>query len=74
MGPRLVFGLPVIHEGGTEVVIDIRALNVQTEESLDSVQTSWRNGGAFVIKGVKTLDQDLSSALRATLLSDRKLE
>lgn len=72
LGPRLVFGLPVIIEGGTEVVIDVRALNVLTEQSLASVQTSWRNGGAFVIKGVKTLDKDMSAALSATLLPKQK--
>ena len=74
LGPRLAFGLPVIIEGGTEVVIDVRVLNSQTSESLTNVQTSWRNGGSFVIKGVKTLDQDMSAALSATLLLDHKLE
>ncbi len=74
LGPRLVIGLPVIVEGGTEVVIDARVLNSQTSESLSNVQTSWRNGGTFVIKGVKTLDQDMSAALSAALLPDHKLE
>ena len=68
LGPRLVIGLPVIVEGGTEVLIDVRVLNTRTSESLANAQTSWRNGGTFVIKGVKTLDQDMSAALSATLL------
>ncbi len=72
LGPRLVIGLPVIVEGGTEVVIDVRVLNSQTSESLSNVQTVWRNGGTFVIKGVKTLDQDMSAALSATLLPNTK--
>ena len=31
-------------------------------------RTLWRNGGTFVIKGVKTLEQDMSAALAATLM------
>ncbi|QSA96512.1 hypothetical protein [Methylococcus sp. EFPC2] len=67
LGPRLTIGIPVIVEGGTEVLIDVRVLNTQNSESLANTRTFWRNGGAFVIKGVKTLDQDMSAALSATL-------
>jgi len=34
-----------------------------------NVRTHWQNGGTFVVKGVKTLDQDMSAALRTTLMS-----
>lgn len=71
LGPRLVIGLPGIVEGGTEVIFDVRVMNSLTTESLANVQTSWRNGGTFVIKGVKTLDRDMSAALSATLLPDQ---
>ena len=30
----------------------------------------WRNGGTFVIKGVSTLDRDMSSALSYVLMSN----
>jgi hypothetical protein len=33
-----------------------------------NTQTLWRNGGTLVIKGVTTLDHDMSAALTATLL------
>jgi hypothetical protein len=69
LGPRLLIGIPVILEGGTEVVIDVRVLNVSTSEPMAIVQTQWRNGGKFVVKGVKTLDQDVSAALRSTLMA-----
>ncbi len=69
LGPRLVIGIPAILEGGTEVLIDVRVLDPQTSESLANTQTLWRNGGKFVIKGVKTLDQDMSSALSSVLMS-----
>lgn len=68
LGPRLLIGLPVIVEGGTEVLVDVRVLDATTSASLASMQTLWRNGGRFVIKGIKTLDQDMSAALAATLM------
>jgi hypothetical protein len=70
LGPKLLVGIPVLVEGGTEVVVDVRVLNVRTFESMANVRTHWQNGGTFVIKGVKTLDQDMSAALRATLMVD----
>lgn len=70
LGPRLLLGLPSIVEGGTEVLIDVRVLDTRTSQSLADVRTRWRNGGVFVIKGVKTLDHDMSAALRTTLLPD----
>ncbi|MCU7853349.1 MAG: hypothetical protein KZQ80_14195 [Candidatus Thiodiazotropha sp. (ex Monitilora ramsayi)] len=68
LGPWLEIGIPAILEGGTEVLIDVRVLNPQTSGVLASTQTLWRNGGKFVVKGVKTLDQDISSALSTVLM------
>ena len=68
LGPRLTVGIPVIVEGGTEVLIDVRVLDPQSSAPLANTRTFWRNGGTFVIKGVKTLDQDMSAALSATLM------
>jgi len=68
LGPRLVVGLPVIVEGGTEVLIEVRVLSTRTSQPIASTRTLWRNGGTFVIKGVKTLEQDMSAALSATLM------
>ena len=68
LGPRITIGIPVIIQGQTEVLIDVRVLRIQPHESLARTQTFWRNGGIFVVKGVKTLDQDMSTALMATLM------
>jgi len=68
LGPRLTIGLPVIVEGGTEVFIDVRVLDPAQAAPLASTRTQWRHGGSFVIKGVQTLDHDMSAALRATLM------
>jgi hypothetical protein len=68
LGPRITLGLPVIVEGGTEVLVDVRVLDPQRSAPLASMRTLWRHGGSFVIKGVKTLDHDMSAALGATLM------
>ena len=68
LGPRLVIGIPHIVEGGTEVKIDVRVLETQTSKLLANTSTLWRNGGTFVIKGVGTLDSDMSSALSSVLM------
>lgn len=69
LGPKLLIGIPVIVRGGTEAVIDVHVVDVHTSESLASVRTHWENGGTFVIKGVKSLPEDMTAALRATLVS-----
>ncbi|HET7363763.1 MAG TPA: hypothetical protein VFJ70_09370 [Burkholderiales bacterium] len=68
LGPRLLIGLPVLIEGGTEVVIEVRVLDPATSRVLADTRTQWRNGGAFVIKGTKSLDMDLNAALSAVLM------
>lgn len=68
LGPRLLIGIPVIVEGGTEVLLDVRVLDARTSALLADTRTLWRNGGTFVIKGVKTLDRDMSAALDVTLM------
>ena len=67
LGPRLVIGLPVIVEGGTEVVVDVKVLDPRQASPLANTQTHWRHGGPFVIKGVGSLASDMNAALAATL-------
>jgi hypothetical protein len=70
LGPRLLIGVPVLIEGGTEVVIEVRVLDAASLQVLANFRTRWRNGGKFVIKGIKSLDKDMSAALRAALMSE----
>ena len=69
LGPTLVVGIPVLVQGTTEVVMEVRVLNARTGDSMANLRTHWQNGGTFVVKGVQTLDQDMSAALRAALMS-----
>jgi hypothetical protein len=69
LGPKLIIGIPMLVEGGTEVVLEMRVLNVHTSKVMAQFRTHWQNGGTFVIKGVKTLDQDMSAALRTLLIA-----
>lgn len=68
LGPRLEIGLPWVLEGGTEASIEVRVVDTRTSTRLAHAQTLWRNGGRWVIKGVGTLDRDMSAALTATLM------
>ncbi|HRD83788.1 MAG TPA: hypothetical protein PLF63_01310 [Rubrivivax sp.] len=68
LGPRLLIGLPVLVEGGTEVLIDVRLLRLSTAEVLLDSRTRWRNGGTLVIKGIGSLDADLAAALSSVLV------
>jgi hypothetical protein len=69
LGPKLLIGIPAIVEGGTEVVLEIRVIDSRTARPLADLKTHWQNGGKFVIKGVKSLPQDMKSALYAALMS-----
>jgi hypothetical protein len=62
-----VFSSTALVEGGTEVVLEVRALDVRSGALLASFHTHWQNGGAMVIKGVSSLPQDMSAALREAL-------
>ena len=66
LGPKLLIGLPNLVEGGTEVVLDVMVLDVKRGTKLAEFKTHWQHGGPFYIKGVKSLDEDLVSALKAS--------
>ena len=66
LGPVLHIGSPSLLEGGTEVVVDVKAFNNVTGAQLVDLRMHWRDGGPFVIKGVGTLADDMTEALRAT--------
>jgi hypothetical protein len=68
LGPILKIGIPSIVEGGTEVVLELRLLDVPTSSAQANVRTHWWNGGTFVVKGVGSLERDMSAALAAALL------
>lgn len=57
-------------EGGTEVVLDIQAKNLNQQVTLADFKAHWKNGGPGVIKGVATLADDMRAALNATLKPD----
>jgi hypothetical protein len=67
LGPVLRIGIPSIVEGGTEVALEVRVLDVPTVRPQANVRTHWSNGGTFVVKGVGSLERDMSAALAAAL-------
>jgi hypothetical protein len=70
LGPILRIGIPSIVEGGTEAVLELRLLDVRTSGAQANVRTHWWNGGTFVIKGVGSLERDMSAALAAALMPE----
>jgi hypothetical protein len=67
LGPILRIGIPSIVEGGTEVMLELRLLDVPTSSAQANVRSHWWNGGTFVVKGVGSLERDMSAALAAAL-------
>jgi hypothetical protein len=64
LGPLVMIYLsPILWEGGTEVVLRVRVLNANTSALEADITAHWKNSGAFVLKGTKTLEQDLQAAL-----------
>ena len=59
-------------EGGTEVVLDITAQTLGEQGASADFTAHWQNGGPGVIKGVATLAEDMSAALRAALRPDSR--
>lgn len=67
LGPILRIGIPAIVEGATEVVLELRLLDLRSSSAQAHVRTHWSNGGTFVLKGVGSLDRDMSAALARAL-------
>jgi hypothetical protein len=72
IGPVVkLLGSPALVEGGTEVVLEVRAVNVVTQKPLGDFRTHWQRGGAWVLKGVGSLAQDMTAALDAAMTHGR---
>jgi hypothetical protein len=75
LGPIVkLFSFPALVEGGTDVVLEIRAVSPSTGQTMTNFTAHWQNGGPWVIKGVKTLEQDIASALGEALKPSRVQE
>ena len=66
LGPLIIiYPSPILWEGGTEVVLRVRVLNTNTSALEADITDHWKDSGALVLKGTKTLEQDLQAALTA---------
>ena len=64
LGPVLVLsGSTTLVQGGTEVMLRSSLLDTKTSAVEADAHTHWQNGGAYVVKGTWTLEQDMRSAL-----------
>ena len=72
LGPIVkLFSSLALVEGGTDVVLEIRAVSPSTGQTMANFTAHWQNGGPWVIKGVATLEQDMASALQGALKPSR---
>jgi hypothetical protein len=66
LGPILsIYLSPILWEGGTEVLLRVRVLDVDSASLETDLVAHWRNSGAFVLKGTGSLEDDLQSALKS---------
>ena len=54
-------------EGGTEVVLEVTSRQPHRPDQPREFMVHWRNGGPGVVKGVASLPDDMSAALRSGL-------
>ncbi len=75
LGPVVkLLASPAILEGGTEVILEVTAVDLRSTSSPVNFRVHWENGGPLAIKGVKTLPEDMSAALRAAMSSGLRTE
>lgn len=68
LGPTVkLLSSAALLEGGTEVVVDVAQYRPGRKEPERLFTITWRDGGPGVVKGVKSLPDDLVSALKAGL-------
>jgi len=71
LGPTLEIGLPVLVRGHTEVKFDLHVYDMQTKAKIVDSQFLWRNGGTFIVKGVKSLSKNVEAALYRSLSGEK---
>lgn len=68
LGPLVkLLSSPALVEGGTEVVLEVRSVSPGNGQITADFTTHWQNGGPWVIKGVATLEHDITCALQEAL-------
>ena len=67
LGPTLEIGLPIIVRGYTEVVLEVKVIDLDFHSVTNFSKVHWQHGGNLVIKGIKSLPDDMASALHVLL-------
>ncbi len=68
LGPVVkLLSSPALLEGGTEVVLQVRSVSPADGHIGANFTTHWQDGGPWVIKGVTTLEHDITCALQEAL-------
>jgi hypothetical protein len=60
----------ILWEGGTDIALRIRLLDVATASLESDLAMHWTKGGAFVLRGTSALEDDLVAALSSAFQRD----
>lgn len=72
LGPAIkLLSSPTLIDGGTEVVLQVSEYILPSEKQTRTFTVHWQNGGPGVIKGVRSLPQDMQAALVMGLQSNK---
>lgn len=67
LGPTIEIGIPSIIEGHTEVLLEVKVIDLSSNAVTNDSRVHWKQGGKFVIKSTKSLSEDMASALHVIL-------
>jgi hypothetical protein len=71
LGPFIrVYLSPIFWEGGTDISLRIRLLDIATASLESDLAIHWSNGGPFVLRGTSALEDDLIAALTTAFQAD----
>jgi hypothetical protein len=74
LGPIIRLYLsPILWEGGTEIVLRVRILDIETALLESELAIHWTKGGPFVLRGTSALEDDLVAALTSAFQREGSL-
>ena len=71
LGPLLMIYLsPILWEGGSEVILRVRVLNVEASRLESDISIHRKDTGPFVLRGTGALEKDLDAALSSVFTQE----
>lgn len=75
LGPLIIlYPSPILWEGGSEVSLRVRVLNVRTSSLETDTSIQWKDTGAFVLRGTGPLERNLETVLTSVFGQSQLIE